>query len=122
MGKPGSEFRTSDCELMSYFRRANLDMFWSKEASTVAGSLSAYKQARRNRVLMGMPPEIIPQGPYPIGDPYGMAIAVDILKQSQRPGKNSKKLHSVRFSEETQIGLFKSICRFSSIEQRLLWN
>ena len=90
MGKPGSEFRTSDCELMSYFRRANLDMFWSKEASTVAGSLSAYKQARRNRVLMGMPPEIIPQGPYPIGDPYGMAIAVDILKQSQRPGKNSK--------------------------------
>ncbi|GFH48959.1 hypothetical protein CTEN210_05435 [Chaetoceros tenuissimus] len=26
----------------------------------------------------------------PIGDPYGMAIAVDLLVQSQRPGKNSK--------------------------------
>lgn len=89
-GKPPSEFRTSDCELMSYFRRVNLDMFWSKEPSTVAGSLSAYKHARRNMVLKGMPPEIVLQGPYPIGDPYGMAIAVSILVQSQRPGKNSK--------------------------------
>lgn len=90
MGKPGSEFRPSDCELMTYFRRANLDMFWSKEPSTVAGTLSAYKQARRNMIQKGMPPEIIPQGPYPIGDPYGMSIAVSLLVQSQRSGKNAK--------------------------------
>ena len=64
MGKPGSEFSTTDCNLMSYFCRANLDMFWSKEPSTVAVSLSAYKQAHRNRMLKDMPPEIIPQGPY----------------------------------------------------------
>ena len=39
-------------------------------------------------MLKGMPPEIIPQGPYPIGDPYGMAIAVDLFVQSQHPGKS----------------------------------
>lgn len=90
MGKPGSEFRTSDCELMTYFRRANLDMFWSKEPSTVVGTLNAYKQAQRNMMQKGMPPEIIPQGPYPIGDPYGMSIAVSLLIQSQRSRKNAK--------------------------------
>ncbi len=65
-------------------------MFWSKEPSTVGGTLSGYRWTRRNALALGVMPIIIPQGPYPISDDYGMTSAICILYQSQRQGRNSQ--------------------------------
>lgn len=88
MKRPASEFTPHDLEVMTYIRRVNLDMFWAKEPQTVSNSFKAYQQARRNSFLKGMPPDFIVQGPYPLSDPYGMGIAIDILVQSERQGKS----------------------------------
>lgn len=88
MKRPGSEFNAHDLEVMTYIRRVNLDMFWAKEPQTVSDSFKAYQQSRKIRIVTGMPPEVILQGPFPLSDPYGMGIAVAILVQSERQGKS----------------------------------
>ena len=88
MKRPGSEFNSHDFEVMTYIRRVNLVMFWAKEPQTVSDSFKAYQQSRRDLILKGMLPEVILQGPFPLSDPYGMNIAISILVQSERQGKN----------------------------------
>lgn len=88
--RPASEFSVGDSLLLSFVRRVNLDMFWSKEPSTVGGTLSSYRWCRRNCIAVGIEPMVVQQGPYPTRDDYGMKAAISILYQSQRQGRNSK--------------------------------
>lgn len=66
--RPTSEFSMGDSLTLSFVHRVNLDMFWSKEPSTVSGTLSCYGRNRQNCNAVGIEPIVVPQGPYPISD------------------------------------------------------
>ena len=83
-----NEFFPADARLMSYIRRVNLDMFWSKEGSTVGATYRALKKARGLSEQLGLTPVRIVVGPWPLGDTVGFQIALEILRASKLPGRN----------------------------------
>lgn len=88
-GKEASAYNQRHKVLMSYIRRVNLDMMWSKEPSTVSSTLNNLVKARKNCARLGLDPLVIPQGPWEVKDNAGMQIAIEILIQSQGKGKNA---------------------------------
>lgn len=80
----------NDAVLLGYIRRVNLDVFWSKETSTVyANYLNAIKKKKRSEELK-LVPIATARGPWPIGDSQGFQVALEMIKQSQFPGKNNE--------------------------------
>lgn len=88
-GRELSQFNQRDKTLMSYIRRVNLDMMWSKEPSTVSSTMNNLVKARKNSARLGLDPVVIPQGPWELKDNAGMQIAIEILIQSQGKGRNA---------------------------------
>ena len=78
-----------DIRLLGYVRRMNLDIMWSKEPSTVKNVLYQLKKGARLSEELGLPPVILPRGPWEVGDSIGCQLALQILKASQLPGRNS---------------------------------
>ena len=81
----------SDAQLLAYIRRVNLDVFWSREPSTVANTMRALVKGKKISSELGLPPVQIKVGPWPIMDTCGFQIAIEILKSSQRPGRNDSE-------------------------------
>lgn len=81
----------SDKRLLGYIRRVNLDIMWSRERSTVGNTLSAVKKARDLSVELGLKPQNLLLGPWPVGDDQGFQTAIEMLRGSQREGKNAKE-------------------------------
>lgn len=69
-------------EALAFFRRANLDAFWSRAPSTVRGNLSEGKRGERFAARMGLPSLVRPMGPFPLEDSMGMLAAAAILDRS----------------------------------------
>lgn len=88
-GKEVSAYSQQHKVLMSYIRRVNLDMMWSKEPSTVSSTLNNLVKARKNSARLCLDLVVIPQGPWKVNDNAGMQIAIEILIQSQGKGKNA---------------------------------
>ena len=80
----------SDAQLMCYIRRVNLDMFWSREPSTVNTTFQSLNKAKLMSEKLGLPPVSVKMGPWPIGDALGFQICLEILRASKLPGKHSK--------------------------------
>lgn len=98
-GRELSQFNQRDKTLMSYIHRVNLDVMWTKEPSTVSSTMNNIKKARKNSSRLGLPPVVIPQGPWEVADNAGMQIAIEILVQSQGKGKNAtgyQQFNSIR--------------------------
>jgi hypothetical protein len=77
-----------DERLLGYIRRANLDMFWSREPGTVAAS---YRQLVKINNLcddLGMTRMDISRGPWPVEDNCGFRLAIVMLRASQEKGRN----------------------------------
>jgi len=79
----------SDERLMGYIRRVNLDLMWSREGWTVAGTLSAARKAKRMSEELNMKPQNILMGPWPVKDHQGFQTAIEMLRASQKPGRNT---------------------------------
>ena len=98
----------NDNILLGYIRRVNLDILWSKEPSTIyANYLNAIKKKKRSEELT-LPPIATARGPWPIADNQGFQVALEMIKQSQFPGRNSetyqqfdsiRKLRGASFNE-----------------------
>lgn len=76
--------------LLSYLRRMNLDMMWSREPNTVKGTLSQLIKGSKLSLELGLEPVDIARGPWPVGDLYGAQVALEILKASQMEGRHVK--------------------------------
>lgn len=71
-------------------RRASLDAFWSREASTVGGTARGLRTMANKLLVVGIKMEqVLPKmGPHPLRDKCGMGIAVALLLRSLDPGNN----------------------------------
>jgi hypothetical protein len=80
---------TKDKTLLVAIRRANIDAFWGRASSTVAGNFRDLKKFKNIGLeqlgLMDMLPDM---GPFPVKDIWGMGIAVVTLHQSLDSGRN----------------------------------
>ena len=80
----------SDQVLLAYIRRVNLDVMWSKEGGTVRNAVSNLLKAKAMSEELGLPPQPLQVGPWPVGDFQGFQTALEMLKASKRPGRNDK--------------------------------
>lgn len=85
--KPTPHLYPSDQRLLTYIRRVNLDMFWSREPTTVANTFRLLKKGRTLSEEMGLTPIHIQVGPWPIQDTCGFQVAIELLRASQKPGR-----------------------------------
>jgi hypothetical protein len=87
MGRdPMVELCDGDRELMTDFRRALLDAFWSREPPTVRGNLIEAIRGERYGDRTGMPSVTPAMGPFPLEDSSGMKVAVAVLDRSLDKG------------------------------------
>ena len=101
----------SDARLLAYIRRVNLDLFWSREPSTVANTMRALSKAKTLSDELGLPPVQLTVGPWPVVDTCGFQIAIEILKSSQRPGRNDStytQFDSIRKLRSAYLTIYDS--------------
>ena len=101
----------SDARLLAYIRRVNLDVFWSREPSTVANTMRALSKAKTLSDELGLPPVQLTVGPWPVVDTCGFQIAIEILKSSQRPGRNDStytQFDSIRKLRSAYLTIYDS--------------
>jgi len=72
----------ADVNYMRDLRRANLDAMSGKARSTISGHVRGTKKMVANALRNNKTPTVERRGPFPLGDPVGMGLAVDILQES----------------------------------------
>lgn len=79
--------------VVALIRRVNLDIFWSREASTVEGLLRLFNQTKEASRHLGVEPDLLRsrQGG-PLGDNVGFREAVHMLWQSLQKAKGDGSL------------------------------
>ncbi|KAL7576165.1 hypothetical protein ACA910_004820 [Epithemia clementina (nom. ined.)] len=105
--------------LLICIRRAILDLFWSRERSTVSKNRTEIQALVTSSVLLGIPNPLPPQGPCPFGDIMGMGTACALLMKTLHAGRNSiqiqfetaRKIHSAvsNFVHTTPYGAGASV-------------
>ena len=78
-----------DARKMAYIRRVNLDVMWSREPSTVISTYNTLNKARKFSEELGLKPIDVKVGPWPVADTCGFQVAVEMLRHSQRSGRNN---------------------------------
>ena len=101
----------SDRLLLSYIRRVNLDIMWSREESTVANTLRQFNKGRKLSNELGLDPVKVKLGPWPLVDNQGMQVAIKILRASQRKGRNDStyvQFDSVRKLRAAYVNIYQT--------------
>ena len=101
----------SDRLLLAYIRRVNLDIMWSREESTVANTLRQFRKGRELSNELGLPPVCVNLGPWPLKDNQGMQVAIEILRASQRKGRNDStyvQFDSVRKLRAAYVNIYQT--------------
>ena len=73
---------------LALIRRANLDMFWSREASTVQGVRGHLKDILDQCRSYGRKVPLEPMEAWEVGDNQGMGVMLCMLDKSLRKGRN----------------------------------
>ena len=68
--------------MLACIRRANLDAMAGKSPLTIRGHLVETIAVLRNAERINKTPSYHPRGPFPLGDPVGMGLAIDMLTKS----------------------------------------
>jgi hypothetical protein len=68
--------------MLACIRRANLDAMAGKSPLTIRGHLLDTIMVLRNAERISKMPSFHPRGPFPLGDPVGMGLAIDMLLKS----------------------------------------
>ena len=119
----------TDNMLLLLIQQVNLDIFWSRESSTVRNALSNVVTSAKIRSSLSMPMENIRKGPWPVEDAYGFATAIIILRKPLDPGKNAapyKQFDSIRKLRTGMWNAFQNslpgcITTQVFIKPKLLW-
>ena len=83
----------ADQSSLKTIRRANLDAFWSRERSTVRSNFNeGRRMAKIQRTFKMDHLILLPRGPFPLEDNWGMAEAICCLWRSLDPGKNTQRI------------------------------
>jgi hypothetical protein len=77
--------------LLAYIRRANLDAFWSRRPSTVAGLVRGFREQVDMGDILGLQ-MFEPMGPFSRQYNSGILAAVGVLMRAQRPGRHEERL------------------------------
>jgi len=72
---------------MCCIRRVTLDSLWGRESQTVLATLRACRQMVQQLDLVGVDPQFPPLGPYPVGDSFGVRVAIAMVLKSLQPGR-----------------------------------
>ena len=89
-GKPPNMRRPSDRYKWSLIRRANLDIFWSREKATVTSQHNRLAEIIRRVSLWGWPLDFLPRFPPRFeNDASDMMMAMLMLEKSREPGRNA---------------------------------
>ena len=90
----------ADKSAMRVIRRANIDMFWSRESRTVAGEVGYLKELIRRARETKRPVSLKKFTPWPLADNEGMGVAtMSMLEKSLEKGSINKKyiqFHTLR--------------------------
>ena len=106
-----NDWYTSDSRILAYIRQVNLDIFWSREPSTVYNTLSTLKRAKACSEQIGLQPINLKVGPWPIADNCGFQVAIEMIKHSQGKGRNSSnyiQFDSIRKIRSAYSNVFES--------------
>ena len=68
--------------MLACIRRANLDAMAGKSPLTIRGHLLDTIMVLRNAERISKTPSFHPRGPFPLSDPVGMGLAIDMLLKS----------------------------------------
>ena len=80
-----------DARRLAFIRRANLDAFWAREPSTIAGNLrEVLLTISTGRDLQI--PMFGPLGPWPLTYDHGMRTAIAVLDRTLQPGRHEATL------------------------------
>jgi hypothetical protein len=76
---------------MALIRRVNLDVFWSKETSTVLGMFRTFEQGLQSALHLGLKPSFLqPRSTWVLSDKVGFGEAMIILWHSLKRGKTTE--------------------------------
>jgi len=67
---------------LTCIHQANLDSMLGKSPLTIRAHRSQTLASLQNAMRIGKTPAYHPRGPFPVGDPVGMSLAVDMLLKS----------------------------------------
>ena len=95
---PIKNYWKDEC-LLDFIVRANLDAFWSREASTVQANLRGAVRSWETKDKFALRENsLFPvMGPHPLRDDFGMAVAVSVLDRSMDPGKYEEHVQWATF-------------------------
>jgi hypothetical protein len=96
-----NDWYPNDAKQLAYMKQVNLDMFWSREKSTVQNTLSTLLRSKKCSEELGLQPIPLNVGPWPITDNCGFQIAIEMLKMSQGRGRNSE--HYIQFDSIRKV-------------------
>ena len=115
---PITDDLNDDRELV-LIRRATLDMFWSRESSTIAQTVSGLKELIRGAKSAGRRMPLERMLPWEIADEQGMGVAIAMLEKSIRTGGiNSNDLlqySTVRKLRSASSNVFAATSQASSV-------
>jgi len=106
-GRLPSKLSLSDGNVLATIRRANLDIFWSREYRTVKSTVGSLKEIVRRAKEAGRPMPLDTMEPWPVSDREGMGMAIMMLEKSLEKGRNDgtymqydtcRKLRSAAFN------------------------
>ena len=81
------EIRDEDFLLLRTIRRANLDTFQSCDPGTVEATRRDSRNITKIALELGLYSVLLMMGPFPVGDPQGMGIAVCMLRRFWDKGR-----------------------------------
>jgi hypothetical protein len=102
----------NDKYIGAFIRRANLDMFWAREPSTVSQNFREFlEQAKVGQDFNYLAFE--PMGPFPRTYDSGMRAAIGVLMKTQRPGRHEAKMKfsAARKGRSIHTNMFKASAR-----------
>ncbi len=92
LGTAGGDEDFGDAVELALIRRANLDVFWSRETNTVQQTVGNLKELVASATAAGRLVPLEPMEPWPVADQEGMGVAVAMLEKSIKSGgKNNKE-------------------------------
>ena len=111
--EPSSLSYSDDC-LLAYTRRVNLDLMWCRERSTVANTLAAVNKGKTMSIQLGLVPQPMKLGPWPLSDNQGFQMAIKMLCALQKKGKNDTsyvQFDTVRKIRTAYLTVYESSAR-----------
>ena len=87
----GNDWYANDAMKLAYMKQINLDIFWSREPSTVQNTYLTLKRSKKCSEEIGLKPIVLNVGPWPVADNCGLQVAIEMVRMSQGRGRNSTK-------------------------------